>query len=82
MAGESAILQELRQIKEGQNDLRIKVGKIETQLKYHLIGLGLLLTIMIWLHTDQNARISRMENRLDANFAIQRTTACQCEKEN
>lgn len=73
-----------------------RVGKIETRLNFHFIGLLLLLGIMVWLHTDQNARISRVEARLETkiaaldikidriedSFAIQRNTACQCEKEN
>lgn len=73
-----------------------RVGKIETRLNFHFIGLGLLLTIMIWIHTDQNARINRVEARLETKidgveerivsrletvFANQLTTACQCEKE-
>ncbi len=104
MAGDSAILRELGkinnelgQIKEGQNVLQTKVGKIETRLNFHFIGLILLLGIMVWLHTDQNARINRVEARLETKidgveerivsrletvFANQPTTACQCEKEN
>ena len=74
------------QLKEGQNNLQTKVGKIETRLNFHFIGLILLLGIMVWLHTDQNARINRVEerivSRLETVFANQPTTACQCEKEN
>ena len=93
------ILRELRkindevgQIKAGQIALQTSVGKIETKLYYHLIGLVLLLGIMVWLHTaqntkhnEQNDRITRVEerivSRLEAVFANQPTTACQCEKE-
>lgn len=65
------ILRELRKInKVGQIKavliaLKTSVRKIETKLYYHLIGLVLLLGIMVWLHTAQNARISRVESRLE-----------------
>ena len=84
------ILQAVQKVSE-------RVGKIETRLNFHFIGLILLLGIMVWLHTDQNARINRVEARLETKidgvearivsrletvFANQPTTACQCEKEN
>ncbi len=37
-------------------------------MNFHLLGLGLMLGIMVWPHTDQNARISRMEARLETNM--------------
>ena len=45
-----------------------RVGKIETRLNFHFIGLILLLGIMVWLHTDQNARINRVEERLETKI--------------
>ena len=107
MAGDSAILRELGkinneldqlkttvgQIKEGQTNLQISVGKILTWQKALTAGLGIVIAIALFLHREQNARnkeqndrITRVEerivSRLEAVFANQPTTACQCEKEN
>ena len=80
------ILRELGKIKEGQNDLRISVGKMETSMSYikwiAIIGFSASIAVATFLDQKQSAKISQVENRLDANFAIQRNTACQCEKEN
>ena len=55
------ILQAIQKVSE-------RVGKIETRLNFHFIGLILLLGIMVWLHTDQNARINRVEERLETKI--------------
>ena len=73
------------QLKEGQNALQISVAQIVTWQKALTAGLvaaGVIATgivgLIMFLHSEQTASI----NRLEDGFASQRTTACQCEKEN
>ena len=90
---ESEILRELRQInnelgqlKEGQTALQTSVASIGTWQKALTAGLAIVIAIALFLHREQNDRITRVEerivNRLETIFANQPTTACQCEKEN
>ena len=89
---DAEILREIRQIKsdvgqikEGQTALQISVAQIVTWQKALTAGLvaaGVIATsivgLIMFLHSEQTASI----NRLEDGFASQRTTACQCEKEN
>ena len=77
------ILQEIRQIKEGQTALQISVAKIITwqrALTAGLVAAGVIATsivgLIMFLHSEQTSSI----NRLEDGFAIHRNTACQCEK--
>lgn len=92
MAGDSAILRELGkinsglgQIKSDVGQLKTDVGQIKTWQKALTAGLGIVIAIALFLHNEQNDRITRVEerivSRLEAVFVNQPTTACQCEKE-
>ena len=77
---------EIRQIKEGQTDLQTKVASIGTWQKALTAGIAIAIGMAVFLHNEQNDRITRVEerivSRLENIFANQPTTACQCEKEN
>ena len=81
------------QLKNDVGQLKTDVGQIKTWQKALTAGLGIVIAIALFLHREQNARnkeqndrITRVEerivSRLEAVFANQPTTACQCEKEN
>ena len=63
------------QIKEGQTNLQISVGKLETSMSYikwiAIAGFSISIGVATFLDQKQSAKISQVENRLDANFAIQ-----------
>ena len=84
---------ELGQIKSDVGQLKTDVGQIKTWQKALTAGLAIVIAIVLFLdraqsarHNEQNDRITRVEerivSRLEAVFANQPTTACQCEKEN
>lgn len=77
------ILQEIRQIKEGQTALQVSVAQIITwqrALTAGLVAAGVIATsivgLIMFLHSEQTNSI----NRLEDGFASHRNTACQCEK--
>lgn len=57
-----------REFRQDIGEIKTSFGKIETKLNFHFIGFVLLLGIMVWLHTDQNSRINRVEGRLEAKI--------------
>ena len=67
-----------------QTALQISIAKILTWQKALTAGIAIAIGIAIFLHNEQSARITRVEerivNRLEAVFANQPTLACQCDE--
>ena len=80
------IKSDVGQLKNDIGQLKTDVGQIKTWQKALTAGLAIVIAIAIFLHREQNDRITRVEerivSRLETIFANQPTTACQCEKEN
>ena len=65
-----------------QTALQISIAKIITWQKVLTAGIAIAIGIAIFLHNEQSARITRVEerivNRLEAVFANLPNTTCQC----
>ena len=82
-------------VEKGQTALQISVAKILTWQKALTAGIAIAIGIAIFLHNEQNARITRVQadlnaritrveerivSRLEAVFANLPNTTCQCDE--
>ena len=73
-----------KDVDANQTALQISIAKIITWQKALTAGIAIAIGIAIFLHNEQSARITRVEerivSRLEAVFASQRNTTCQCDE--
>lgn len=73
-----------QQLADFRADISASIAKIITWQKALTAGIAIAIGIAIFLHNEQSARITRVEerivSRLEAVFANLSTTTCQCDK--